>query len=192
MYVFTEQPVYKCKKCKRKIAVSDLDEIYHSQLKSFLLTGDDIEKANQQSQNLIDEKETLLKTVSDEYEKLSKNVADWLSLRVSGEFSKDDFAKVYKPAEERLRQIEKQMPILEAERDFLKIQALSQDKVNQEANDLYARWPTLPFEEKRNIIETITDKITVDKDSISISLSYIPTTHPSQNAGNRQHVSRDS
>jgi site-specific DNA recombinase len=192
MYVFTEQPVYKCKTCKRKIAVSDLDEIYHSQLKSFLLTGDDIEKANTQSQNLINEKETLLKAVSEEYEKLSKNVSDWLSLRVSGEFSKDDFAKVYKPAEERLRQIEKQMPVLEAERDFLKIQSLSNDKVAQEANDLYARWPKLPFEEKRNIIETITEKIVVDTNSISISLSYIPTTHPSQNAGNRQHVSMDS
>jgi site-specific DNA recombinase len=192
MYVFTESPVYKCKKCKRKIAVADLDEIYHDQLKSFLLTDTDIETINSKSLTAIAEKETLLKTVSDEYAKLSKKVEEWLALRVSGEFSKDDFAKVYRPVEEQLRQIEKQIPILEAERDFLKIQYLSNDTIIQEAKDLYTRWPELPFEEKRNIIETITEKIVVDTNTIKISLSYIPTTHPSQNPGKRQHVSRDA
>jgi len=192
MYVFTESPIYKCKECKRKIAVTDLDEIFHDQLKSFLLTDSDIESLNYKSQIAIEEKETLLKAVEEEYERLTKNVEKWLALRVSGELSKEDFAKVYKPTEERLRQIEKQIPIIQAERDFLRIQSLSNDTIINEAKDLYSRWPELPFEEKRNIIETITDKITIDKDSINISLSYIPTTHPFPNAGNRQHVSMDS
>lgn len=192
MYVFTESPVYKCKDCKRKINASDLDEIFHDQLKSFLLTDSDIESINSKTETAITEKETLLKTVTEEYEKLTKNVEKWLSLRVSGEFSKNDFAKVYRPAEQQLRQIEKQLPILEAERDFLRIQSLSNGTIIQEAKDLYTRWPELPFEEKRNIIETITEKITVDASSIDISLSYIPTTHPSLNAGNRQRVSKGS
>ena len=38
MYVYHQAPVFVCKKCKNRIAVSDIDEIYHTQLKSFLLT----------------------------------------------------------------------------------------------------------------------------------------------------------
>jgi site-specific DNA recombinase len=192
MYVYTESPVYKCKKCKRKIRVSDLDEIYHDQLKSFLLTDQDIEAINDKSETTIAEKEALLRTVRDEYATLTKNVENWLSLRISGEFTKADFARVYKPAEQRLRQIEKEIPALEAERDFLKIQSVSNDTVTQEAKDLYQSWTKMPFEEKRTIIETITDKIIIDTESINIALSYIPTTHPFQNAGKRQHGRRDS
>ncbi len=192
MYVFTESPVYKCKACKRKITVPDLDEIYHDQLKSFLLTDGDIDSINGKSENAIKEKEDLLKAVNEEYERLSKDVEKWLALRVSGEFSKDDFAKVYRPAEQRLRQIEKQMPELEAEMDFLKIQYLSNDTIIQEAKDLYSRWPELPFEEKRTIIETITEKIVVNTDSINISLSYTPSHDLILNGGKKQRGIKDS
>ena len=54
------------------------------------------------------------------------------------------------------------------------------------------QWPNLSFEEKRNIIETITEKIVIHSDSIDIALSYLPTPILSQNAGKRQHDFRDS
>ena len=193
MYVYTEFPVYKCKACKRKIRADDLDEIFHEQLKTFLLTDSDLASVSLKSQTAISEKETLLKTITNEYTKLKKKMEELVNLRIGGEISKTDFSGMYKPIEEQARQLENQMPELEAEVDFLKIQTLSTDVIHQEAKDLYNRWPQLPFEEKRSIIETITNKIVIHPDTINISLSYLPTTHPaqnhfSQNAGKSQRT----
>lgn len=192
MYVFSESPTYKCKKCKRKIEVEDIDEIYHEQLKSFLLADTNGTTLNDQTTVMIAEKESLLKTLTTEYEKLMKKTEQFTNLRLEGELSKEEFAKFYKPTEQRLRQIEAQLPELEAEIDFLKIQYLSSDTILQEAKDLYNNWNNLPFEEKRSIVETITEKIVINSDSIDISLSYLPSPALSLNAGNKQHNYRDS
>jgi site-specific DNA recombinase len=192
MYVYTESPMYKCKKCRRKIAVADIDEIYHEQLKSFLMTDDDIETLSSKSNAAIREKETLLKTIQGEYDKLVKRTEQQMNLRIDGELSKEDFAKFYKPVEQQLRQLEQQLPALQAEVDFLKIQYLSSDTVIQEAKDLYTNWNNLPYEEKRGIVETITERIEIHQDTINISLAYDPTPSFSQNGGNRSRNFMDS
>lgn len=190
MYVYHEKSdTYRCKPCKNSIAATDLDEIYHQQLQSFLLTDIDVSEYMAKSDSILKEKEQLLATSKIQSAKLSKRMSELVSLRLDGDLSKEAFPKEYKPLEERFLQLEQQLPELEAEVDFLKIQYLSSDTVLQEAKNLYERWPTLPFEEKRNIIEVITDNITIGKSDINISLSYLPSPHtpyPFQNGGNKQ------
>ncbi len=192
MYVYSESPVYKCKKCKRKIDVQDIDEIYHEQLKSFLLTDSNATAFSSQTDAIISEKGSLLKTLTTEYDRLVKKTEHHTNLRIERELSKEEFARFYKPAELRLRQIEAQLPELQAEIDFLKIQYLSSDTILQDAKDLYDNWPKLPFQEKRSIVETITEKIVINSADIDISLSYLPTPDLFQNAGNKQRNFRDS
>lgn len=192
MYVYTETPSYKCKKCKRKIDVEDLDTIYHEQLKSFFLTNSDYSTLNSNAQKNIKEKEELLRVIKSEYEKLYKQVEIQTNLRIEGELSKEDFAKFYKPSEQRLRQIEKQMPEIEAEIDFQKIQSLSIDVIVEDGKELYNKWTILPFEEKRSVIEEITNKIVIYSDTIDISLAYLPEPHLLLNAGKKQRFNRDS
>lgn len=189
MYVFTESPMYKCKKCRRKIDVRDIDEIYHEQLKSFLLTDSDAPTISAQTNAHIAEKKTLLKTVSAEYEKLLKKTEKYTNMRMNEELSKEEFARFYKPTEQRLRQLEEQTPEIEAEIDFLKIQALSSDTILQDAKDLYHNWNNLPFDEKRSVVETITEKIVIHADTIDIHLSYLPN---SLSAGKSPHNRKGS
>ena len=192
MYVYHAAPTYACKACKNRIATSDIDEIYHAQLKSFLLTDTDMETYLKQSDSMIKEKESLLGSAKKEAETLHKKMHEYVSLRVNKELTADRFKEFYEPIEERLAQLEKQLPELEAEIDFLKIQYLSSDTVLREAKDLYDRWPKLPFEEKRSIVELITEQIVIGKADITFKLSYLPNVHSSQNAGNKQRNFRDS
>lgn len=192
MYVYTEAPVYKCKKCRHKIDVADIDEIYHEQLKTFLLTDADIESITESNDSILQTKQTLYRTTLNESQSLKKKVNELVNLRISGELQKDDFAILYRPIEEQLRQLEKQLPELEAEVDFLKIQNLSTETIIEEAKDLYKRWPQLPFDEKRSIIETITEKIVIHQNSIDIALSYVPTSLSQTNDGKKQHNFMDS
>lgn len=193
MYVYHADCIYKCKHCKKKIAESDIDEIYHEQLKTFLLTDVDVKTIQEKSNITILEKETLLKTIQGRYDKLFKKMEIQLQMRMDGELSKDDFAIFYNPLQEQLRQIETQIPVLQAEIDFMKISALSSHVIQQDARDLYKSWNLLPFEEKRTIIETITDKITVHQDTIDISFSYLPAPHILfEKDGNKQRNFMDS
>jgi site-specific DNA recombinase len=193
MYIYHEAKVYKCSTCKKKIEANDIDEIYHEQLRSFLLTDADIESHQNSTQHQINEKEQLLRTVQIEYEKLYKKLEFNIDLRRTGELTKEDFAAFYEPVQIQLRQIEKQIPELQAEIDFYKIQSLSSGTIIEEAKDLHNSWKELPFDEKRNIIETITDKITIHADTIDIAFSYLPAPlNPFQNGVNSRQSFKDS
>lgn len=87
--------------------------------------------------------------------------------------------------EDRLQQIEDQLPELQAELDFLKIQFLSSDRILTEARGLYSRWPQLTRDEKRNIVENVTEKITIGKDEVTINLCYLPSS--SETMAERPH-----
>ncbi len=53
----------------------------------------------------------------------------------------------------RCLQLEEETLELQGEIDILKTRYLSSDHIFTEAKDLYTRWPTLPREEKRKVVE---------------------------------------
>jgi site-specific DNA recombinase len=191
MYIHrNETPIYRCSSCKKSITASDLDEIFYEQLGSFLLAEINVSDYASKMNTEIQNNESLLILLKDEATKLRKAKTDLITLRLDGEMSKESFAEHFKPKEERLAQIEEQLPKLEATIDVLKVQQQSSDTVLYEAKNLYQKWPELPFETKRGIIETITDAIIIDKEDITFKMSYLPTPTHSLNAGNKQHNQR--
>ena len=70
--------------------------------------------------------------------------------------------------ERQLRQLQSDIPKLEAELDFKRVNDLTAEVVKQEATDLYSRWPDLASEEKRNIVENIVQRIVVDAEKKEI------------------------
>ena len=82
-----------------------------------------------------------------------------------------------------MKQLERQLPELEAEIDFLKIQKINTEVVLSETKDIYTNWDGMSFEDKRSIVELITQQIIIQTNNITISLSYLPTPHLSPNGG---------
>lgn len=178
MYVFyNSNPTYQCKKCKKKIPIADLEEIYHEQLKSFLLTDQDITEVETKVQEEIMQKETLLKKQKGKFETLSEKVKEIVDLKIENKINLDDLKRLYEPVNIRLRQIEKDIPELEAEIQFLRLEKENSKVKHTEAKDLYTNWPSLPTEQKRQIIELITEKIILHDDSINIVMSFRPAPH---------------
>ena len=96
-------------------------------------------------------------------------------LYVGDQISADGFGKTYRPVEERQKQLEDEVPRLQAEIDFLKVQYLSRGEILSEARDLYGRWGDLTAGEKRKIVETVTERIEIGKDEVAIHLCYVPS-----------------
>jgi site-specific DNA recombinase len=187
MYVHHTSKVYVCHLCNHRIPVSDIDEIFQEHLREYL-SSIDVATYLTETDRELREKKALLETTKSEFARLSKQVSDWIDLRVEKELSKEQFAVKYRPAEERLRQLERQMPELEAEIDVRSIQLMSSDEVLHEVRTLYDHWGMMPFEQKRNIVETITTGIEIGKDEITITLAYVPPVPQNAKKSSQKHM----
>ncbi|HWH76113.1 MAG TPA: hypothetical protein VNT76_02035, partial [Candidatus Binatus sp.] len=67
---------------------------------------------------------------------------------------------------------------------------LSSDQVITDAQSFYARWPELDLDAKRQVVETIVEKITIGKDDVAIDLCYLPSSP--ENTTKRQRNFMDS
>lgn len=175
MYVPSNSPKYICQKCRNKIEIADLEGIFHQQLKDFFFSSEDVGNYLNTADQTIKDKEEVLRTLIEEEKKLKVEMDKTYRLYIDDKITSEGFGERYKPMEERLKQITNQIPELQGEIDFLKIQYLSSDQILNEARDLYSRWPELQSNEKRKIIENITERIVIRQDEVDIHLCYLPS-----------------
>lgn len=187
MYVPSNSPKYTCYKCRNKIPVDDLEAVFHEQLRGFFLSSAEIARHLEAGNEKITQGTALLQVLESERDKLTTETDKLYALYQSGAIDARGFGLKYKPMSERLKQLDDDIPRTQAGLDVLKISLHSQEEVMAEARDLFARWPELPPEEKRTIVETITEKIIVGNGDVEIALLYDPptsTTPPSSVTGN--------
>lgn len=189
MYVRHVSKMYLCSVCKTRISAEDIDEIYQVYLKDYLGSINH-EEFVAQSDAQLQEKKLLLETTRKERNRLSKRMNDLLTLRLDGEITKETFNEQHAPMETQLRQLDEQLPELEAEIDVRTMQLLSSDAILTEVQHLHYNWADMTFEQKRGIVETITTSIVVGTDEITINLAYAPTI--ASNPKNVPHNSRGS
>lgn len=192
MYVPSNSPKYTCSVCRNKIATSDLEEVFHEQLKKFFFSPTEITNYLSRADRTIKEKETLLASILEEERKTRYDMDKIYNLFLDEGISSEGFRERYKPLEERLKQILEGAPELQASIDFLKIQYLSSDQIMQDARDLYSRWPGLSNHDKRAIVEDITERIIVGKNEVSIRLCYIPSSSEMMANGERTVAARST
>ncbi|HEX4007111.1 MAG TPA: recombinase family protein [Acidobacteriaceae bacterium] len=190
MYVPSNSPKYICYQCRNKISVTDLEGVFHEQLKSFFFSSADMTAYLQQADQTLKEKKELLETLNTEAQKTKREMDKLYSLYLADEISREGFGARYHPLEERQKQIADRMPHLQGEIDFLKVQYLSSDEILSEARDIYSRWPELEQTAKRKIIENILQKVVIGKEEVSISLAYLPSS--AEIMTERQRNLRDS
>lgn len=174
MYVPSNTPKYVCHACRNKIPVVDLEGVFHEQIKNFFFSPDEIASHLGKAHAVIHEKEELLDTLYREQKKLAAEVDRLYDLYQSGAIDKHGFGAKYHPLALRQRQLEEEIPQVQAELDVLKISHLSQEEIVTSARDLYSRWPELPHEEKRRIVEAITDRIIIHEGEVEMNLFYAP------------------
>lgn len=185
MYVPFNSPKYICYSCRNKIVETDLETIFHEQLKTFFFSPTEIAGYLSKADELLKEKSELLKNIVNEQKRIKDDMERLVRLHLDNELPKEGFGRHYGPLEEQLVQLEARIPELQAEIDFMQIQYMSSDQILHEARDLYGRWQSLSRDEKRKIAESITERIIIGKDDISIHLCYLPSA--SEMATERQH-----
>ncbi|GAA4815202.1 hypothetical protein GCM10023232_08610 [Sphingosinicella ginsenosidimutans] len=174
MYVWTNSPKYVCTSCRNKIPIPDLEAVYREQLRHFLLSPDEIEAHRQAADEEIAECERLIQSAQTELRKIEAEDERLYQLYLADSLSKEDFGRRHRPLSERRAQLEDELPRLQAKIDVLRIGSASQAEAVAEARDLSGRWDDLPPEDRRQIVEAITDRIVVGTDDVEIRLLHVP------------------
>jgi site-specific DNA recombinase len=174
MYVPYKMYKYTCQKCRSKVPVDDLERVFQEQLKNFFFSPQEIAKYLDKASADIREKELLLQVLQRESTKLSAEIDNLLDLYQSGAIDKRGVERKYYPMADRLRQLEEEIPRIQAEVDVIKINHINQEEIVASARDLYSHWSDLPAEEKRHIVESITDRIVIHAEEVEMNLFYAP------------------
>lgn len=187
MYVPSNSPKYVCHVCRNKVRLDDLEHIFHEQLTNFLFSETEIATHLATADATLAEKTALIETIREEANQVQADLDHLVALHLKGELPSDGFSRHYGPLDQRLKQLQAQIPELQGEVDYLKIQLLSSDRVLHEAKDLYSRWPTLAPPDKRRIVETITKQVVVGKNEVIINLIAVTPQPEMMASGHRTH-----
>lgn len=174
MHVPSGSTKYVCPKCRTKIPTADLELVYSEQLRAFVLSPDDVATHLIEANEHIQVQAALLETLRSERQKIQGEMDKLYQLYLADGISQAGFASRNRPLEARAEQLDDEIPRLAAEVDFRTMQVLSSAEIVEQAQDLYSRWQGLTVEEKRSIVETITERITFGPDGIHIELNYSP------------------
>ena len=174
MYVWSNSPKYRCQTCGNKIPVEDLEAVYRSQLQAFLVSPEEIDAHAEAAREMMGEKEALVTTAHAELRKLNDEDERLYQLYLADALSKEDFARRHRPLSTRRTELEAELPRLQAELDVLRIGALSREQTLGEAQDLASRWSDLSFEDRRQIVEAITERIVIGTEVVEINLLQVP------------------
>ena len=176
MYVRADSSKYVCRKCGNKIPIVDLENIVRDELKLFFGQHDRVNRHLQEAGRNLAEKTALLETHQREIQKVRDEMRQTHQLYLQKQISGDGFRELYAPAEERKNQLETELPRLEAEVDFLKVNKLSADDVVHESGTLHERWPSMPPDDKRKIVEALIEKIVIGEKDVDITYSHLPSS----------------
>lgn len=174
MYVPSNSPKYTCDHCRNKIPLSDMEAVFQEQLKEFFFSPEEIAKHLAIATSAIADKGRLLASQEKELKSAVGQIDKLHDLYQSGAIDKAGFSQKYFPLAARKTELESELPALQAEVDALKIAQLSHEEIVVGARDLYSRWSSLAHQDKRRIIEAITERIVVGTDDITIDLLYRP------------------
>lgn len=176
MYVFSRTPKYICHKCRNKIPIADLEAIFSDELKEFFVSKEKIKSHLSHADEHLNGEKSRLSAHVRQLAKLRAEMRKTYDLYQADQLSPDGFGRIYKPLEDQERSLAAELPKIQGEIDALEIRKISADEVVAEAANLHRFWQTFTTEEKRKIVESITEKIVVSGDQIDISLCYLPSS----------------
>lgn len=107
-------------------------------------------------------------------------------LYLADKISSDGFGVQHKPLEERMAQLNDEIPKRQSELDLLKIDNLATHSVLDQTTDLASRWDNMNREEQYSIVEAITESIIVDQKEVTINFHYLPFFHNSDNLATQE------
>lgn len=185
---------YRCikKDCQNSINKQDMEAVFRNELYNYSVSKEEIDKYLDTIKNVVSDKELQMMSLKKEKVSLESKIDSIINLHAEGQIQTNAFKKHHEKPYNRLQQVEKTLAELDGEVTAYSHQEYSTQIMFDEAKNLYERWKSFSDEEKRNIVEIITNKITVGEEEIAITLFKILPENYLSFMTNGSHNSDDS
>jgi site-specific DNA recombinase len=164
---------YTCKECKYGIGKDDLEEVFLTRIKQFLISDEELSEYNQSNIQELNLKVDEIEFAKSELSKLETKLDKLIELNIKGEIPTKGFKKHYDPIFVRKENLEASIKTLEIELEQLEKAKSSFQIIANKSIDFYNNWNNLDRGEKRNIVEAITNEIIFDNQTILFKLKQI-------------------
>ncbi len=175
MYVFSNSPKYVCGKCRHRIPCEDLEFLFREHVRDYCVNPDTLRHYIERVSDGLREKRALADTMRQDIARLKDESEHVLKLYMAKKITAERFGELDAPATERRKQLEAELPQVEAQIALLQVDGLSQEELAAEATNLYDRWPGLSNTEKRDIVNLIARSITVGNEEVVIEMIHFPS-----------------
>jgi site-specific DNA recombinase len=175
MYVLNESPKFVCRKCRRKIPQDDLEAIFRDRLRAFFASPEELADFLKTTLDEVDAKEAQIQALEKERSQLGRDREKLLRGYLDEEVEATRFTPLDKEMGERIDELALGIAAIEGEVAALRVTSDSSEEIISGARTLYDRWDELTFEQKRSVIEAITDQIVIGERDIAIHLHYVPS-----------------
>src|SRR5690606_34481397 len=119
LHVITKSSNYRCKECKLSINKDDLEEVFLSRLKKFLISDEELADYNKSNNQELQLKADEIEFAETQLEKLEKKLEQLIELNLSGEIPTKGFKKHYEPVYVRKENLETNIKNLKLELEKL-------------------------------------------------------------------------
>jgi site-specific DNA recombinase len=176
MYVPSNMKKYACdvKGCRRKIPIDTLEAIFQSELDTFAFAPETLDENKSRVSDALQATVDLIEGHEQQIARLDSQIDSLLALHQSGAIDQDGFAKRYKPLGDRNRELQAELPRLIEKHRKLSNNLNRQDDVIAETQDIAKRYPKMTFNDRRRLVETVVDRVTVDDDSVEFVYLFDP------------------
>ncbi|WP_027879263.1 recombinase family protein [Mesoflavibacter zeaxanthinifaciens] len=171
MYTHNKTKNYFCdKRCGNKVNREDLEEVFQSQLHSYTVSQAEIQNYEINILNIIQQKEREYSRLLKTRDALEKKIQKLLDLHLEGQIPTKSFKEHHDTPYKQLQEVKGHIQEIENEKTLLENQKSVVEETISDAINLYQSWSTLDHNQKRQVIETVVNKIIVGIQDISIQL----------------------
>ncbi|MCL7752437.1 recombinase family protein [Polaribacter sp. Z022] len=173
MSIKSKSDRYTCKECKYGIHKEDLEEVFLSRIKQFLISDEELSEYNKSNIQELNLKTDEIEFAKSELDKLEAKLDKLIDLNIKGEIPTKGFKKHYDPVFVRKENLEANIKSLELELEQLEQAKSSFQIIANKSIDFYNNWQNLDRGQKRDIVEMITNEIIFDNKTILFKLKQI-------------------
>jgi len=173
MTIKSKSSRYTCKECKYGIDKDDLEEVFLSRIKQFLISDEELSEYNKSNIEEYQLKGDEIEFAKTELLKLESKLDKLVDLNLKGEIPTRGFKKHYEPVFIRKENLENNIRDLEKQFEQLEQAKSSFQVIATKSIDFYNNWQNLDRGERRYIVESVTNEIIFDNRTLLFKLKQI-------------------
>jgi len=164
MYVYTRSPNYSCTKCKNRIGIQALEEIFLDCINQNVADTGKVYAQIEKAKNKVAELKAAKGRVHKEIDSIKEEMKKVYELYITGGIDTERFKILNTPLEERLADFNQQLARIEGESSATQVSELNAEVIAAEGRSLTKVWPNLDLDSKLRMVNLLCSEIRIPHD----------------------------